>query len=140
MINFGILYGMSVKGLADAADMGFYEAKDFIENYFELRKPIKEYLDNLIKKAKERDMLRLCMEGEGQLQMFCRVILLFGQRRSERRKICQYKGREADLMKRAMILVDKELRKVDSARMVMQVHDSLMVECDIQDAEEVGKF
>ncbi len=43
-------------------------------------------------------------------------------------------------MKRAMILVDKELRKVDSARMVMQVHDSLMVECDIQDAEEVGKF
>ncbi len=54
VINFGILYGMSVKGLADAADMGFYEAKDFIENYFELRKPIKEYLDNLIKKAKER--------------------------------------------------------------------------------------
>ena len=42
VINFGVLYGMSAKGLADAADMSFKEAKAFIENYFELRAPIRE--------------------------------------------------------------------------------------------------
>lgn len=54
VINFGILYGMSVRGLAEAADMQYYEAKSFIENYFELRKPIKEYLENVLKQAREQ--------------------------------------------------------------------------------------
>ena len=41
VINFGILYGMSIRGLSQAADMSFAEAKEFIENYFEIRKPIR---------------------------------------------------------------------------------------------------
>ena len=140
VINFGILYGMSVKGLADAADMGFYEAKDFIENYFELRKPIKEYLDNLIKKAKERGYVETLYGRRRPTPdvLSSNFIVRTAAERAAQNMPIQ--GTEADLMKRAMILVDKELRKVDSARMVMQVHDSLMVECDIQDAEEVGEI
>ncbi len=140
VINFGILYGMSVKGLADAADMGFYEAKDFIENYFELRKPIKEYLDNLIKKAKERGYVETLYGRRRPTPdvLSSNFIVRTAAERAAQNMPIQ--GTEADLMKRAMILVDKELRKVDSARMVMQVHDSLMVECDAQDAEEVGEI
>lgn len=140
VINFGILYGMSVKGLADAADMGFYEAKDFIENYFELRKPIKEYLDNLIKKAKERGYVETLYGRRRPTPdvLSSNFIVRTAAERAAQNMPIQ--GTEADLMKRAMILVDKELRKVDSARMVMQVHDSLMVECDTQDAEEVGEI
>ena len=45
VINFGVLYGMSPKGLADSAEMNFYEAKQFIDDYFRVRKPIKDYLE-----------------------------------------------------------------------------------------------
>lgn len=140
VINFGILYGMSVRGLAEAADMHYYEAKEFIENYFKLRQPVKEYLDGVLKDAREKGY----------------VETLFGRRRptpdvlssnfivrSSAERAAQnmpIQGTEADLMKRAMILVDEELKKMDSARMVMQVHDSLIVECDEGDAEEVGKI
>ncbi|MBO7717985.1 hypothetical protein J6S37_00610, partial [Candidatus Saccharibacteria bacterium] len=53
VINFGILYGMSVRGLSDAAKMPYGEAKQFIENYFKLRAPIKDYLDKILKQARE---------------------------------------------------------------------------------------
>jgi DNA polymerase-1 len=51
VINFGVLYGMSPHGLAAATGMNFAEAKHFIDKYFELRKPIREFLDSTIKKA-----------------------------------------------------------------------------------------
>ena len=54
VINFGILYGMSVKGLADAAKMPIAEAKQFIDNYFKLRAPIKQKLDEILKQAREQ--------------------------------------------------------------------------------------
>ena len=53
MINFGILYGMSVKGLADATKMPIGEAKQFIDNYFNLRAPIKQKLEAILTQARE---------------------------------------------------------------------------------------
>jgi hypothetical protein len=52
VINFGVMYGMSPKGLSDAAGMSFYEAKSFIDDYFRVRSPIKNYLDSVLEQAK----------------------------------------------------------------------------------------
>lgn len=52
VINFGVLYGMSPHGLAAATGMGFGEAKKFIDHYFELRKPIRAYIDATLEKAR----------------------------------------------------------------------------------------
>lgn len=136
VINFGVLYGMSPKGLSDAADMSFYEAKQFIERYFELRAPMRKYLDTQLKKAKEQGY----------------VETLFGRRRptpdvnapnflvraaAERAAAnMPIQGTEADLMKKAMLAVDRVLP--DNAKLILQIHDSLIIECNEQDANQIA--
>ena len=53
MINFGVLYGMSPHGLSAAANMTFQQAKEFIDEYFKLREPIRQYIDDNTRKSEE---------------------------------------------------------------------------------------
>lgn len=138
VINFGILYGMSVRGLSEAADMDFYEAKKFIEHYFELRKPIKEYLDKILVQARDQGYVETFYGRRRPTPDVhsSNFIVRTGAERAAQNMPIQ--GTEADLMKRAMIEVDKVLP--DSAKMIMQVHDSLMVECPKDMASEIGEI
>lgn len=140
VINFGILYGMSTKGLSEAADMRFYEAKNFIENYFELRKKIKEYLDGLLVQAREQGYVETLFGRRRPTPDVLSsnfVVRTAAERAAQNMPI---QGTEADLMKRAMIQVSRELEKrVPGAEMVVQVHDSVIVECDEGQAEEVSR-
>ncbi len=138
VINFGVLYGMSARGLSLAADMSMLEAKEFIEKYFEVRKPIRAYLDKTLAEARNLGY----------------VETIFGRRRptpdikspnfavrnaAERAAAnMPIQGTEADLMKKAMIRIDKVLPS--GANLVLQVHDSLVVECDERDKEEIAKI
>ena len=138
VINFGILYGMSVKGLADAAKMPIAEAKTFIDNYFKLRAPIKQKLENILKEAKEIGYVETFYgrrRPTPDINSTNFVIREAAKRAAENMPI---QGTEADLMKRAMIKVDQKLP--DGAELVMQVHDSLIVECDQNQAKEVAKI
>lgn len=139
VINFGILYGMSVKGLADAADMQFYEAKEFIANYFELRKAVKDYLSQILKDARERGYVETFFgrrRPTPDVKSSNFVVRAGAERAAQNMPI---QGTEADLMKRAMLQVDKALsEKVPTAKMVVQVHDSLIIECDEADQAEVS--
>ena len=140
VINFGILYGMSTKGLSEAADMRFYEAKNFIENYFELRKKIKEYLDGLLVQAREQGYVETLFGRRRPTPDVLSsnfVVRTAAERAAQNMPI---QGTEADLMKRAMIQVSRELdKRVPGAKMVVQVHDSVIVECDEGQAEEVSR-
>ena len=138
VINFGVLYGMSPKGLSDAAGMTFYEAKQFIDRYFELRAPMRKYLDAQLKQAREQGY----------------VETLFGRRRptpdvnapnfivraaAERAAAnMPIQGTEADLMKKAMLAVDETLP--DNAKLILQIHDSLIIECPEKDADKIAKI
>ncbi len=135
-INFGVLYGMSAKGLADAAKMDFMEAKKFIEDYFEVRKPIREYLDKVLQQAR----------GEGYVATYygrrrptpdvksSNFMIRMGAERAAQNMPIQ--GTEADLMKRAMVRVDALLPT--GAELVLQIHDSLIIECPCEIADEVS--
>lgn len=140
VINFGVLYGMSAKGLADATGMGITEAKAFIERYFELRAPVKRKLEEILKQAREQGYVetfygrRRPTPDVGSANFLVRAA---GERAAQNMPI---QGTEADLMKRAMIRVDKALPT--GAELVLQVHDSLMVECDeelVGEVEEILK-
>lgn len=139
VINFGILYGMSPHGLAVAAGMTYEQAIHFIERYKELRKPLFDYIDRI------KDFAR----KEGYVET------IFGRRRpmpdihssnfmvrsaAERAAInMPIQGTEADLMKLAMIEADKKLRKeYPDAHMLLQIHDSILVETDARDADGVA--
>ncbi len=137
VINFGVLYGMSAKGLADAADMSIPEAKVFIDKYFELRSAIKAKLAEYLKQAREEGYVET-MFGRRRptpdVKSSNFLIRTAAERAAQNMPI---QGTEADLMKRAMIRVDAALPK--GAELVMQVHDSLIVECDADLADEVGE-
>lgn len=136
VINFGILYGMSVKGLADAAKMPIGEAKTFIDNYFKLRSPIKEKLEAILKQAREEGFVETFYGRRRPTPDVKSPNFLIRQAAERAAANMPIQGTEADLMKRAMINVDKALPK--GAELIMQVHDSLIVECDEAIAYQVS--
>lgn len=143
VINFGILYGMSPHGLSVATGMTNEQAKVFIQRYFELRKPLLEYINHLKEKARK----------EGY------VDTLFGRRRptpdvqssnfivrnaAERQAInMPVQGTEADLMKMAMIKIQRQLAEAPfgpDCKQVLQIHDSILVEVPEAKAEAVAEL
>ncbi len=135
VINFGILYGMSVKGLADAAKMPIFEAKQFIDNYFKLRAPIKQKLEAILRQAREEGYVETYFGRRRPTPDVKSPNFIIRQAAERAAANMPIQGTEADLMKRAMIAVDKSLP--DGADLIMQVHDSLIVECDEKLAEKV---
>jgi DNA polymerase-1 len=138
VINFGVLYGMSSHGLAAAAGLSFIDAKRFIDEYFRVRPKVRQYMDATIKKAHD----------EGYVET------LFGRRRptpdvkssnfvvrsaAERAAAnMPIQGTEADLMKMAMLEVDKKLD--GRGKQLLQIHDSILIECPKANAEAVSEM
>lgn len=138
IINFGVLYGMSVKGLVDATEMTYYEAKQFIDDYFAVRRPIKNYLDRTLEQARSRGYVETYYgrrRPTPDVKSSNFIVRSAAERAAQNMPI---QGTEADLMKRAMIRVDKLLPK--GAELVLQVHDSLIVECEEGQAKEVQEI
>ena len=138
VINFGVLYGMSPHGLSAATGMNFVEAKKFIDHYFELRAPIRKYIDATLEKA----------QTEGYVETY------YGRRRptpdvnssnfmvreGAKRQAANMpiQGTEADLMKLAMIEVERKLDGL--GEQILQVHDSILVECPKENGEKVAEI
>lgn len=136
VINFGVLYGMSPHGLAANTGMTFGQAKEFIDQYFTLREPIRKFIDDTLSKART----------EGYVETY------FGRRRptpditsrnfmvraSAERAAANMpiQGTEADLMKLAMLRVDERLG--DLGEQVLQIHDSILIECPAGNAQKVA--
>ena len=138
VINFGILYGMSVKGLSEAADMDLAQAKAFIDRYFELRRPIKLYLDGILKQARERGYVETYFGRRRPTPDVHSTNFLVRTAAERAAQNMPIQGTEADLMKRAMIRVEKKLP--EKAKMVCQIHDSLIVECDEGDGALISEI
>lgn len=136
VINFGILYGMSAKGLSDAAKMPIKEAKEFIDNYFKLRAPIKNKLDSILEQAKEKGYVETYYGRRRPTPDVKSSNFLIRQAAERAAENMPIQGTEADLMKRAMIAANKALPQ--NADLIMQVHDSLIVECDKKIATTVA--
>jgi len=138
VINFGVLYGMGPHALAQNTGMTFGDAKKFIDRYFELRQPIRTFIDQTLEKAK----------NEGYVETFHGrrrptpdvsssnfMVREAGKRAAANMPI---QGTEADLMKLAMIKVDEEMG--DLGTQVLQIHDSILVECPKENAGKVEKI
>lgn len=138
VINFGIIYGMSTKGLSDATGMSVPEAKQFIDNYFRLRAPIKQKLESILNQAKEKGFVETYYGRRRPTPDVKSPNFLIRQAAERAAMNMPIQGTEADLMKRAMINVDQSLP--ENSKLIMQVHDSLIVECDEKDAEKVAQI
>ena len=140
-VNFGIVYGISSFGLSQDLSITRKEAAEYIDRYFETYPGIKKFLDDAVAHAKEQGY----------------VVTLFGRRRpvpelsssnfmqrqfGERVAMnSPIQGTAADIMKIAMIAVDKELRMRNmKSRLVLQVHDELLIETWKEEEEEVREI
>ncbi|MBR3319266.1 hypothetical protein IKG06_02035 [Candidatus Saccharibacteria bacterium] len=137
VVNFGIIYGMSAKGLADATGMSFIEAQEFERRYFELRKPIADKLKSYLEQARDKGYVETLFGRRRPTPdvKSTNFLIRTGAERAAQNMPIQ--GTEADLMKLAMIRLDAKLPK--NAEMIMQVHDSIMVECTPDLAPDVKK-
>lgn len=138
VINFGVLYGMSPHGLSAATGMNFTEAKKFIDGYFELRAPIRKYIDATLEKAQTAGYVETYFGRRRPTPDVnsSNFMVREGAKRAAANMPIQ--GTEADLMKMAMLRVDARLG--DLGEQVLQVHDSILVECPKENAQKVSEI
>lgn len=137
-VNFGIVYGISAFGLSEDLSISRKEALEYINKYFETYPGVKKFLDGEVAKGKEMGYVET-MYGRRrpipELKSANFMQRSFGERVAMNSPI---QGTAADIMKLAMIAVDRELRERNlKSRIVLQVHDELLVETWKEEQEEV---
>ncbi len=137
-VNFGIVYGISSFGLSQDLSITRKEAAQYIEHYFETYPGIKRFLDDAVAHAKEKGYA-VTLFGRRrpvpELKSSNFMQRSFGERVAMNAPI---QGTAADIIKIAMIGVNGELKKRNmKSRLILQVHDELLIEADESEEEEV---
>jgi len=140
-VNFGIVYGISSFGLSQDLSITRKEAQEYIERYFDTYPGIKKFLDDAVAHAKENGYVATMFGRRRPIPELSSSNYMqrqFGERIAMNSPI---QGAAADIMKIAMIAVDRELksRKMKS-RLVLQVHDELLIETWKEEIEEVKEI
>ena len=137
-VNFGIVYGISAYGLSQDLNIGTKEAQGFIDSYFETYPKIKEFLDNTVAQAKEKGYTRTLfgrIRPIPELSSGNFMTRQFGERVAMNAPI---QGTAADIIKIAMIRVhDRLIREHFRSRLILQVHDELLIETAEEEKEKV---
>ncbi len=140
-VNFGIVYGISSFGLSQGLSITRKEAGEYIEQYFKTYPKIKECLDNLVKEGKENEYVSSLfgrIRPIPELKSSNFMQRSFGERIAMNSPI---QGTAADVIKIAMNRVNDRLKREKMrSRLVLQVHDELLIEAAKEEAEEVKRI
>ncbi len=140
-VNFGIVYGISAFGLSEGLSISRQEAKEYIERYFETYPGVKKFLDGEVELARKQGYVRTIFGRKRPVpdissSNFARRS--FGERVAMNSPI---QGSAADIMKKAMNEVSRTLKEEGfRARIVLQVHDELLLETPEGEADQVEKL
>lgn len=134
VINFGVLYGMSPHGLSEATGMSQSTAKEFINRYFAIRKPIRDFINRTLIMADEQGYVETLFGRRRPTPDVKSANFMVREAAKRAAANMPIQGTEADLMKMAMIKIEQ----IVGATQIMQVHDSIMVECDEADARRIA--
>lgn len=139
--NFGIIYGISVFGLAERMNVDRKEAKELIEGYFETYPKVKAYMDKSVKVAQEKGYVETIFHRKRFLpDINSRNAVVRGY--AERNAInAPIQGSAADIIKVAMIRIHQRfLKEGIQAKMILQVHDELNFSVPLNEKEKVEKI
>ncbi len=138
-VNFGIIYGISSFGLSQDLSISVKEAKSFINRYFETYPKVKEFVDSLVKGAKEKGYVTTMFKRRRPVPELSSGNFMqrsFGERVAMNAPI---QGTAADIMKIAMINVLKRIKAEGlKTRMILQVHDELLLEAPLDEKDKVS--
>lgn len=137
-VNFGILYGQGVHGLSEGTGISYADAKRFIDRYFEVRPKLKGMIEKFREQAKDRGYVETVMGRRRPTPdvQSSNFMVREGALRAAINMPIQ--GSAADLTKMAMTAVEAKLP--EGAFQIMQIHDSIMVECKEADAEKIAEM
>ncbi len=139
VVNFGIIYGMSPHGLSIATGMTIAAAKTFIDKYFELRKPLLDYMNSLKDKARKDGYVETLFGRKRPMPDIHSSNFVVRQAAERAAINMPIQGTEADLMKMAMIAVQNKLEGTE-CRQLLQIHDSILVECTESESERTASL
>ncbi len=140
-VNFGIIYGISGFGLGKDLGVSKKRAQEYIDRYFENYSSVKEYMTENVERAK-RDGFTTTLLGRrrviNELKSQNFNVRAFGERAAMNMPL---QGTSADIIKVAMINVSEKLKAGGfKAKLVLQVHDELLIDCPIAEKDEVAKI
>lgn len=139
-VNFGIVYGISDFGLSTNLGISIPQAKEYINQYLEKYEDVKAYLHNIVEEIEETGYSKTIYGRRRyipELKAKNAMVRGFGKRLAMNTPI---QGSAADIIKLAMIEVDRHLREnYKGARLLLQVHDELIIQAKEEDAEKLGK-
>lgn len=138
-VNFGIIYGISGFGLAENLSIPQYKAREFIQNYFVMHPKVREFMDGCIADARERGY-SLTMTGRRRNLSDINASNYMVRSAAERMAMnTPLQGSAADIIKIAMINVENRLKGMKS-KMILQIHDELIIDAAKDEEEEVKKI
>ena len=138
-INFGIIYGMSDFGLAENLAIPRYKAKEFIDRYFESHPAVRSYLDGCVENAREKGYAETMM-GRRRALPDIRSSNYHLRTAAERMAMnTPLQGTAAEIVKAAMLAVERSLRGM-KAKMILQIHDELIVDAPLEERAAVEEI
>jgi len=130
IVNFGIMYGVSAHGLVAQSDMTYEQAQTFIKRYFEVRPKLKIYIDSVKEKALKDGYVETLLGRRRPTPDVKSSNYILREAAMRAAVNMPFQGSAADIIKLAMIQVDNKLRaSFPNAKILLQIHDSLIVEC-----------
>ena len=139
-VNFGIIYGVSAFGLADQANISRKEAKALIDAYYETYPTLKAYIEKQVEIARDQGFVETLMGRRRYLKDINSrnaVVRSHAERNAVNAPI---QGTAADIVKMAMIQIQKELKKNYQTKMILQVHDELIFDAPKDEVEKVSEL
>ena len=140
-VNFGIIYGISAFGLSNDLNISAKRAKEYIDKYFETYSDVQSYMEKNVDFATENGYVTTLLGRRrviNEIRSSNRNIRGFGERAAMNMPL---QGSSADIIKIAMINVYNKLKDGNyKAKLVLQVHDELIIDCPLEEQEAVANM
>ena len=137
-VNFGIIYGMSEFRLSKDIGMSISEAREFINKYFETYPEVKTYMDEVVETCKKQGYVSTLLNRKRYIPTINDKNFMVRQQAQRYAMNTPIQGTGADILKIAMIEVDKALKEMHlKSQMILQVHDELIFDVFEDELEEV---
>ena len=136
-VNFGLIYGMEAFGLSKSLNIEQKEANKLIENYFSQFPSIRGYLEEVVKSAEHKTYTSTLL---GRKRYITELSSSNFQIRSMGKRIAMnapIQGTASDIMKKAMVNISKKIEKYENTKILLQIHDEIVVESSDDSVEKI---
>ncbi|MBP3582375.1 MAG: DNA polymerase I [Clostridia bacterium] len=141
VVNFGVIYGISEYGLAEDLKISPRDARAYIKNYYDNHKAVREFMDNAVKIARETGKASTLFGRTRKMYDINASNFMVRSRAERASQNMPLQGTAADIIKIAMVNTFEALKKANlKAKLIMQVHDELIIDCPLDEKDEVIKL